>query len=130
MFDENPIENLISSSIEKIKKVIDVDTVVGSPIDIKNGSVIIPITKISVGFVSGGGEYGCDKKIIKQTKKTPMAGGCGGGVSVSPIGFIEVKEKDCKLIRIDKKCVYETVLEKIPGIINSVSNMIDKGDKK
>jgi len=115
--------------MEKIKKMVDVNTVVGTPFETKEGVILIPLTKVSVGFVVGGGEYGCDKKIIKETEKMPFAGGTGGGVSVKPIGLLQVENKSCKLIRIDEKTPYEKILNKIPDIIDSISPILKKEDK-
>lgn len=129
MDKENVVNNLTESFIEKVKNMIDVDTVIGTPFETKEGTVIIPITKVSVGFVSGGGEYGCDKKIIKTVNKMPLAGGGAGGVSILPIGFLEVKGKDCKLLKIDEKSVYQNVLDKLPGILDSVSKIIERSKK-
>jgi len=129
METNNQISNLISNIINNVKGVVDVDSVIGSPFEVGNGVYLIPITKISVGFVAGGGEYGCDKKVIKKLKNYPLAGGGGGGVTVSPIGFIEVKGKQTKLIRLNEKSVYQNILEKIPSILEGVSSIIDNGDK-
>lgn len=129
MFDDNQISDLMNSAMEKIKKIIDVNTVVGTPFETKDGVVLIPLTKVSIGFVVGGGEYCCDKKIVKETSKMPFAGGTGGGVSMHPIGLLQVKDKSCKLIRIDEKTPYEKILEKIPDIIDSISPILKKEDK-
>ena len=129
MDKNNQINNLISSFVENVKEVVSVDSVIGEPIKTSEGVYLIPITKISVGFVAGGGEYGCDKKIINKTHCLPFAGGGGGGVTISPIGFIEVKEKTCKLIRLNEKSVYQNILDKIPGVLDGVSKIINKGDK-
>jgi len=129
MNKENQIGDLMSSMIEKIKNIVDVDTIIGTPFETKEGVFLVPITKVSVGFVSGGGEYGCDKKLAKHLDKIPMAGGGGGGISISPIGFLEIKNKNCKLLKIDEKSAYQNVLEKIPSILESVCKIIDKGNK-
>ena len=129
MFDENQICELMSSAMEKIKKMVDVDTVVGSPIETKDGTTLIPLTKVSIGFVAGGGEYGCDKKIVKETSKMPLAGGSGGGVSIQPLCLLKIDKNECKLIKIDEKSPYEKIINKIPEMIESVSGLIKKGDK-
>ena len=129
MEEKNQISELVSKFMENVKTVVDVDSVIGSPFEAGKGVYLIPITKVSVGFVAGGGEYGCDKKLLKRRNKLPLAGGGSGGVSVSPIGFIEVKEKSCKLIRLEEKSVYQNILDKIPNILEGVSSIINKGDK-
>jgi len=102
---DNKIESLIDISLDRIKAMIDVNCVVGSSISLPDGSVIIPISKVSVGFVSGGGEYN-DLNAKRNSADFPMAGGTGGGFSVSPIGFFVVNNEKFKLIRADKSTAY------------------------
>lgn len=124
MFD-NQINQIMENAIEKIKTFMDTSTVIGVPFETKEGSLLIPLTKVSVGFVAGGGEYGENKK----NEKNPMAGGTGGGVCVQPIGFLAIKNDTCKLIRIDAKSKYEKLMDSIPDIISNISKMVNNGDK-
>jgi len=125
----NKVGDFVANFIENVKSVVDVDSVVGEPFKVNDEVYLIPITKISVGFVSGGGEYGCDKKMMKKIDSMPLVGGGGGGVTISPLGFIEVKEKSCKLIRLEEKSVYQNILDKIPSILEGISSIICKGEK-
>ena len=102
---DNKIESLIDVSLEKIRSLIDVNCVIGSAITLPDGSAIIPISKVSVGFVSGGGEYN-DLNAKRNSADFPMAGGTGGGFSVSPMGFFVVNKDKFKLIRADKSSAY------------------------
>jgi len=129
MFEDNQINELMKSAVEKMKNIIDVNTVFGTPFETKDGALFIPITKVSVGFVTGGGEYGCDKNTMKNIEKLPLAGGLGGGVSINPIGFLTIKNNEFKLIRIDEKNAYEKILDKIPDILDSIVPMVNKGDE-
>ena len=122
---ENQINQIMEGAISKIKTFLDTSSVVGIPFETKEGSLLIPLTKVSVGFVAGGGEYGENKK----SDKIPMAGGTGGGVCVQPIGFLSIKNDVCKLIRIDEKSKYDKLLDSIPDILSNVSEMLNKGDK-
>ena len=99
------IESLIDVSMDKIRSLIDVNCVIGNPISMPDGSQIIPISKVSVGFVSGGGEYN-DLNAKRNSADFPMAGGTGGGFSVSPIGFFVVDKNKFQLIRADKSTAY------------------------
>ncbi|MFQ6752217.1 MAG: spore germination protein GerW family protein [Clostridia bacterium] len=103
--ERRKLESLIDVSFEKIRAMIDINCVVGSAITMPDGSVIIPISKVSVGFVSGGGEYN-DLNAKRNSADFPMAGGTGGGFSVSPIGFFVVSENKFKLIHADKSTAY------------------------
>ena len=86
---EHPINKIMQESLSKIKNIIDVDTVIGSPILTVDGQTIIPITKVSVGFVAGGGEL--NTKTKKQ--EYPFAGGSGSGFTIEPIGFLVMGEE-------------------------------------
>ena len=103
--EENKIESLVNISLEKIRGLIDVNCVIGNPISMPDGSSIIPISKVSVGFVSGGGEYN-DLNAKRNSADFPMAGGTGGGFTVSPIGFFVLENNKFKLIRADKSSAY------------------------
>ena len=102
---ERKIESLIDGSLDKIRSLIDVNCVIGNPISMPDGSSIIPISKVSVGFVSGGGEYN-DLNAKRNSADFPMAGGTGGGFTVSPIGFFVLENNKFKLIRADKSSAY------------------------
>ena len=102
---ERKIESLIDVSLNKIRSLIDVNCVIGNAITMPDDSIIIPISKVSVGFVSGGGEYN-DLNAKRNAADLPMAGGTGGGFSVSPIGFFVVDKNKFKLIRADKSTAY------------------------
>jgi sporulation protein YtfJ len=102
---DDRIESLIDVSLDKIRSMVDVNCVIGSAISMPDGSTIIPISKVSVGFVSGGGQYN-DLNAKRNSANFPMAGGTGGGFTVSPIGFFVVSDNKFKLIRADKSTAY------------------------
>lgn len=106
-FDEKDdrLESLIDVSLDKIRSMIDVNCVIGSAISMPDGSTIIPISKVSIGFVSGGGQYN-DLNAKRNSANFPMAGGTGGGFTVSPMGFFVVSDNKFKLIRADKSTAY------------------------
>ncbi|MBQ7886098.1 MAG: GerW family sporulation protein [Clostridia bacterium] len=79
--DKHPIESLMGTSMESIREMVDVNTVVGDPVQTQDGSTIIPISKVSFGFVAGGGEYACAG--VQAQEELPFAGGAGAGVSVT-----------------------------------------------
>ena len=114
--ERRKLESLIDVSIDKLRTMIDVNCVVGSAISMPDGSTIIPISKVSVGFVSGGGEYN-DLNAKRNSADFPMAGGTGGGFSVSPIGFFVVSENKFKLIHADKSTAYFELIKNAADVL-------------
>lgn len=96
------INNLINSSIEKLDNLADVNTVMGKPIITVSGFQIIPFSKVTLGNLSGGGEYG-DAKVIKETDEFPFAGGSGAVVSMKPMGFLIDDGTTCRILQITDK---------------------------
>ncbi|OPJ57255.1 GerW family sporulation protein [Alkalithermobacter paradoxus] len=132
MNSNSPIEDLMKTTMENMKNMIDVNTVIGDPIETSNGTVIIPISKVSFGFASGGGEYSKGRResgrVEEVTKEGyPFAGGTGAGVSVQPVGFMIVGNNETKLIPVDQNItMVDTVLNTIPKVMEKIQNMIDK----
>ncbi len=116
----NKIESLINISLEKINSMIDVNCVIGEPVSMPDDSVLVPISKVSVGFVSGGGEYN-DLNSKRNHADYPMAGGTGGGFCVTPIGFFVLKDGKFKIIRADKSSAYLTLLKSATEVLKKMT---------
>ncbi len=122
------MEQLLDTSIQKIKTLMDSNTVVGEPVLSSSGTIIIPISKITVGFVAGGGEYS-DLSERRVANHYPMAGGTTGGMSVCPIGFLVEINGEIKYIDIENKNAYQTVLKLFNTIIDKLKEEEDNGKK-
>lgn len=96
---ENKIKELMSAAMKDINTLIDVNTVIGKPFSINDGTMVIPVTKVTMGFMTGGGEYGEIKK-INSSPEMPFAGGSSAIVSLKPTGFLVGKGKNVKLISV------------------------------
>lgn len=96
---ENKIKELMSTAMKDINSLVDVNTVIGKPFTINDGTMIIPVTKVTMGFMTGGGEYGEIKK-INASPDIPFAGGSSAIVSLKPTGFLIGKGKGVKLITV------------------------------
>lgn len=120
--ENKKIESLVDVSLNKIRSLIDVNCVIGNPISLPNGTSLIPISKVSVGFVSGGGEYN-DLNDKKHVADFPMAGGTGGGFTVNPIGFFVIENDKFKLIRADKSSAYF-------GLIKNATDVLKRAVEK
>lgn len=118
---EHPIERIMQTAMTKIKTLVDADTIVGNAITTADGVSIIPISKLSLGFMTGGGEYGDTVQHSKdKSQQYPFAGGSGAGVSVSPIGFLISDGKTIKMVSIDDKNPVDKLIDLIPEVISSI----------
>ena len=96
---DRKINNLVENSNVNLNTLADVNTVIGKPIVTASGYQIIPFSKVTMGNLAGGGEYG-DVKVLKETDAFPFAGGSGAVVSMKPMGFLIDDGKGCRLIRV------------------------------
>ncbi len=125
---ENNLSDVIKKSLEGIRTVADSGTVLGEPISTNNGTVIIPVSKVSVGYASGGVDYmpkSGDKDTQKPVKpSSPCFGGGGGtGITVTPLCFLVVdKEGNVTTLNITNP----TAVPAPVGVLDSVSSLLDK----
>ncbi len=112
------INSLIDSSLGRLDELVDVNTVMGKPITTASGFQIIPFSKVTLGNLSGGGEYG-DVKIVKETDAFPFAGGSGAVVSMKPMGFIIDDGKSCKILRLTDEPL-DNLIERAGEIVRDV----------
>lgn len=112
------INNLISSSLERLDTLADVDTVIGKPIVTASGFQLIPFSKVTFGNLAGGGEYG-DVKVVKEADSFPFAGGSGAVVSMKPMGFIVDDGKTCRILRITDEAL-DHLVEQASEIVRNV----------
>ena len=122
---KNKIEEVMNSAMNNLKSLVDIDVVVGKPIISNANMTIIPLTKVTMGFVSGGGEYNADLR-DKRDAEYPFSGGSGGGMSIKPIGFLVIKNKDIELIKIDAKSALDRLIETVPEVARFISKNFEK----
>ncbi|MBE5751399.1 MAG: sporulation protein YtfJ [Clostridia bacterium] len=118
MAEKEKINNLIESSNTNLNVLADVDTVMGKPIVTASGFQVIPFSKITMGNLSGGGEYG-DVKIVKELDSMPFAGGSGSVISMKPMGFLVDDGTTCRLMRITDEPI-DNLIERASEIMRSV----------
>lgn len=114
------INDLIDASALQTSKLADVNTVMGTPIVTASGFQIIPFSKVTMGSLSGGGEYG-DVKVVKELNGMPFAGGNGTVVSMKPMGFLLDDGKTCRMIRITDEPI-DNLIEKASDIVRNVTS--------
>ncbi|TLS39107.1 GerW family sporulation protein [Pseudalkalibacillus caeni] len=128
----HPIEGLMQTAMENLKEMIDVNTIIGDPVETPDGSVILTVSKVGFGFAAGGSEF-----MFKGKKKDsqdggsdqgsgqPFGGGSGGGVSITPIAFLIVNADDVKMVHLDNTThLYEKLLDFAPQAIDKVQQMM------
>ena len=115
---DKKIYNIITDSLEKLDTLADGNMVLGKPIITASGCQVIPFSKITLGNLSGGGEYG-DVKIVKETDAFPFAGGSGAVVSMKPMGFIIDDGKDCRILRVSEEPI-DNLIERAGEILRDV----------
>lgn len=127
--DKHPIESLMTTTMENIKEMVDVDTVIGDPIAAGNGATVIPISRVSLGFVAGGGEYAVKDHAHRQTSENPgglpFAGGTGTGVCVSPVGFLVVNGDCVRLLPAQHYEPTDRIIELVPQVLTEARNALN-----
>lgn len=122
----HPIQGLMDTTMEKIRQMVDVNTIVGTPITTPDGTTIVPVSKVSYGFASGGSDIPSKNAVNKQV----FGGGTGAGVSITPIAFIAVHEGQVQLLSIDgNPAAADKVIAAVPQLIDKITELFKK-DKK
>ncbi len=118
---EHPINNLMSVTIEKIRAMVDANTVVGNPIKTSDGTVVIPISKISFGFASGGSDF------PSKTPKEMFGGGGGAGMTVTPVGFLVIQKDNVRMIQLaDNKNAMDRAVAMLPEMVEKITALFNK----
>ncbi|MBD7909991.1 MULTISPECIES: GerW family sporulation protein [Clostridium] len=126
MNNEHPIDNLMKSTMENLRDMIDVNTVIGDAVETKDGSYIIPISKVSFGFASGGSEFPDKSNSDKLESKYPFGGGSGAGVTVKPVAFLVVKEDSVRLLPLDHDSTYDRIVDTVPQVMDMIKDLFKK----
>lgn len=121
--EQKPVERVMDNAFSKIKTIIDADTVIGNPLILDDGTGIIPISRVTMGFLTGGGEY---SDMTGKSSDFPFAGGSGIGASVVPVGFLVKNEKGFKIIGVSDRNLYEKVLALVPEALEAIGEAISK----
>ena len=125
--EKHPIENIMTTTMENIRDMIDVNTVIGEPIATADGSTVIPISRVSFGFVAGGGEYGAPKARSEAAgAEHPFAGGTGAGVTVLPLGFLVANQEQVRLLSAQCCQPVDRLIEMIPQALSDLKCALKK----
>ena len=132
--EEHPIEGLMLTAMNSIQDMVDVNTIIGEPIEAPNNIVIIPISKVSFGFAAGGSEFNSEtlNEYFKKDKeesmqyRLPFGGGSGAGVSINPVAFLVVQEGYVKLLPVSHSSAIDKLIDYVPDLIEKVNQMLQE----
>ena len=135
---EHPIEGLMTTGMDSIRNMIDVNTIIGEPIETINNVIIIPVSKVGFGFAAGGSEfkgeaineYNKKEKEEQIQYKLPFGGGSGAGVSINPVAFIVIQENNVRLLPIEHCSSIDRLLDYIPDFMDKIGNSLNKSPKQ
>lgn len=137
---DHPIQGLMQTAMENIKEMVDVNTIVGDPVQTPDGSVIMPISKVGFGFVAGGSDIRFNQSGGGQSSTTPhegqtasvqgpFGGGSGGGVSITPIAFLVVGTHGVKVVPLDNNThLIERIIDSTPHVFDRIQGMLKGND--
>ncbi len=139
----HPIENIIESSIESIKRMVDVNTVIGEPITAADGTLLLPVSRVSIGFAIGGGEYGesdagkCRRGgdgADKTDPRYPFTGAATVGMSLKPLAFLTVEQGSVRVIPAAPESAVDKLADLVPQVLRGIerfaAEILDKSGKK
>ena len=129
IMSERPIEGLMGTTLDKIRDMVDVNTIIGSPITVPGGTTVIPVSKVMYGFASGGSEFNNKN----ESKDNLFGGGAGAGVTITPIAFIAVTKDDVKLLNVTNfKDSQDRAVGLVPELLDKIIGLFkkDKSDDK
>ena len=121
------LPNMLDNTIQKIREMVDVNSVIGDPITTPDGVTIIPVSKVSVGFGGGGSDF-----VNKKGGENPFGGGVGGGVKVTPICFLIVKDGNVRMMPVaaPANTTADRIVEMVPDTIDKLTAFIDSKTEK
>lgn len=118
---EHPIQGLMGVTIEKIREMVDTSTIIGDPIHVDAGTTIIPVSRVTFGFASGGSD------VAPKSDKQMFGGGTGAGVSVTPVAFLVISGGNVRTVQlIEKVTAVDNAIAALPDLLEKIAAMIKK----
>ncbi|MGI5958838.1 MAG: GerW family sporulation protein [Massiliimalia sp.] len=120
---EHPIQGVMGTTMQKIREMVDVNTIIGEPIQTPDGTVIIPVSKVSFGFASGGSD------LPTKTPKELFGGAGGAGVSIQPLAFLVVANGTVKLLQMTNgQSTANNIVNMVPEVVDRIGSLFQKED--
>ena len=130
MEKNHPISDLMATTMQKIREMVDVNTIVGTPIQTGDGVTLIPVSRLSFGFAFGGSDFAT--KAQKPDAENSFGGGSGAGVNISPVAFLIVRGDNVKLLPVAPPAgsAVDRVVELVPEMFDKVTDYLEKNKKE
>ena len=125
----HPVSDMLNTTMQKIRDLMDANTVVGKPIEV-GGVTVIPVCKLSIGYGSGGSDFA--QKSQKPENPNAFGGGAGMGVSITPVSFLIVQNGNVKVVPVEQPAAttVERVIDMVPGVVDNVSSFVTKNKEE
>jgi len=116
---ESTYQSILASAMDNLRQMIDINTIVGAPVHVPDGTVVLPICRASFALVAGGGEY--------QPKDKPTAGATAAGVTINPVAFLVAGKDTVRVIPTDASGPYDRIIDAIPQVISEIRGIFAQG---
>ncbi len=137
---DHPIQALMTTAMENLKDMIDVNTIVGEPVETPDGGVILTVSKVGFGFAMGGSEFKGGSSGSSSDHQSsdeeggsnhPFGGGSGGGVSITPIAFLVVNKHGVNMLHLEQNThLLEKLIDNAPSAIEKIQQMVKKNSQQ
>ena len=120
---QHPIEGLMKTAMESLKTMVDVNTILGDPVETPDGAVIVPVSRVTFGFAAGGSEFsGANPK--NSEAEHPFGGGSGAGIALNPVAFLVVGRESVRLLPVSQSAIYDRLIDAVPQFIDQIQGMV------
>lgn len=118
----HPIEGLMKTAMESMKEMVDVNTILGDPVETTDGSIILPVSRVSIGFAAGGSDHDAQQRSKGDGSGSyPFGGGSGAGISVNPVAFLVVGQGKVRLMPVDANAIFDRLIDLAPQVLDKLS---------
>ena len=123
--NNNNISEMLASTMEKMQKMVDVNTIVGAPVDVGGGVTIVPISKFHIGMGGGGTDFATKNALA--AKKDPFGGGLGAGVSIDPVAFLVIKGDSVRMLPVAEPAstTVDRIVEQAPDLLDKLNGFLE-----
>lgn len=124
MNNRHPIEGLMQTAMESLKTMVDVNTILGDPVETPDGAVIVPVSRVSFGFAAG-------KRVCSSQGADaghPFGGGSGAGIALNPVAFLVVAKESVRLLPVNQSAIYDRLIDAVPQFLDRIQGMV-KGER-